>query len=228
MSSPYPVEPTYPVLDRCCGATSLYQRTLPCLGAIGGQSAYLWRLALRKTTVGRPERATAAATSRPDIERVHSPCGASVYRLWFPTRRVRGQHGQPAWSAMFSGCGPCRPVAASMPALRSDDALWWRPYEESNLAAKRIDKSAAIQSGATTKHRPEAPRLLRAPDAGPSCLFRAGARMRFGPRARELSQWSRTLTTAFSYSIGIRPKTFGRTANRASAIGGNRASEQGE
>lgn len=66
----------------------------------------------------------------------------------------------------------------------------------------------------------EAPRLLRAPDAGPSCLFRAGARMRFGPRARELSQWSRTLTSCNSIQYGNALGSFGRTVNRVSSIAG--------
>jgi hypothetical protein len=92
---PYPVEPHLTRLDKVASSTSLYQSTLPRSGAIGGQSASPWLL----------------ATSTRKIGRVRSPCGASVYRRSFPTRHVRGQHGRPARSTMFPGCGPCRPVS---------------------------------------------------------------------------------------------------------------------
>ena len=90
---------------------SLYQSTLPCSRAIGGQSAYLWLLARQKTAMGcLCVKACAAATSTRRIGRVCSPFGDSVYRLWFPTRRVRGPHGRPTRPAVFCGCSRYKPI----------------------------------------------------------------------------------------------------------------------
>jgi hypothetical protein len=134
VSYPYPVEPTYPLLGWACGSTNLYQRTVACEGLSAGSALLPWLTCAVVNHDGPTRRATAPATRRSNIERVHSPCGASVYRLWFPTRRVRGQHGQPARSAMFAGCGPCRPVCCVNARPEDDDALWWWPVLISGLS----------------------------------------------------------------------------------------------
>jgi hypothetical protein len=113
------------------------------------------------------------------------------------------------WSRpVFRGCSPYRPVAASMPALRTDDALWWRPDLNSGLAlvhARRPCRSR-VRHQQSIAHQPahsppqntvaetRNPQVAALPVRRHLPVLGAGNAAAWG-LARELSQCRRTLTS---------------------------------